>query len=184
MAVDKLVDSTQLDADLASVANAIRAKSGGSGSLAFPAGFVSEIGNISGGGGGVSWSLLASGSFTRTGTSPVNLSIPVSYAGTPRAVLVCVDEPLADTAQGIAEFRIYESGITELFGDNSYISAYYPNGLYMFRTRSAANAYAYVVTATAMPTVSGTTITANRITAGNIWQPNTYKWYIWGEAST
>lgn len=51
MAVDKLVDSTQLDADLTSVANAIRAKSGGSGSLAFPAGFVSEIGNIPSGGG-------------------------------------------------------------------------------------------------------------------------------------
>ena len=46
MAVDKVVDSTQLDADLTSVANAIRAKSGGSGSLAFPAGFVSEIGDI------------------------------------------------------------------------------------------------------------------------------------------
>lgn len=43
------VDSTQLDSDLTSVANAIRAKSGGSGQLAFPAGFVSEIGNISGG---------------------------------------------------------------------------------------------------------------------------------------
>ncbi|MBO4543243.1 MAG: hypothetical protein J5725_08705 [Bacteroidales bacterium] len=34
------------DTDLTSVANAIRAKSGGSGQLAFPAGFVSEIGNI------------------------------------------------------------------------------------------------------------------------------------------
>ena len=32
--------------DLTSVADAIRAKSGGSGQLAFPAGFVSEIGNI------------------------------------------------------------------------------------------------------------------------------------------
>ncbi len=50
MALDKLVDSSQLDSDLTSVANAIRAKSGGSGQLAFPAGFVSEIGNISGGG--------------------------------------------------------------------------------------------------------------------------------------
>lgn len=37
------VDSTQLDSDLTSVANAIRAKSGGSSQLAFPAGFVSEI---------------------------------------------------------------------------------------------------------------------------------------------
>lgn len=46
MSVDKLVDSTQLDADLTSVANAIRAKSGGSGQLAFPTDFVGEIGNI------------------------------------------------------------------------------------------------------------------------------------------
>lgn len=52
MALDKLVDSAQLDSDLTSVANAIRAKSGGSGSLAFPAGFVSEIGDIPSGGGG------------------------------------------------------------------------------------------------------------------------------------
>lgn len=52
MALDKLVDSTQLDADLTSVADAIRAKSGGSSALAFPAGFVSEIGNIPSGGGG------------------------------------------------------------------------------------------------------------------------------------
>lgn len=37
-------------ADLTSVANAIRAKSGGSSQLAFPAGFVSEIGNIPSGG--------------------------------------------------------------------------------------------------------------------------------------
>ena len=54
MAVDKLVDSTQLDADLTSVANAIRAKSGGSSQLAFPSGFVSEIGSIQTGGGGAS----------------------------------------------------------------------------------------------------------------------------------
>ena len=43
MAVDKLVDSTQLDADLTSIANAIRTKGGTSGQLAFPAGFVSAV---------------------------------------------------------------------------------------------------------------------------------------------
>lgn len=48
----KLVNGYQLDNDLTSVANAIRAKSGGSSPLAFPAGFVSEIGNIPSGGGG------------------------------------------------------------------------------------------------------------------------------------
>ena len=51
MAIDKLVDSTQLDADLTSVANAIRTKGGTSASLAFPADFISAIGNIPSGGG-------------------------------------------------------------------------------------------------------------------------------------
>ena len=63
MALDKLVDSTQLDNNLTSVANAIRAKSGGTGQLAFPAGFVSEIGNISGGGG-----------ITPTGTKEITIT--------------------------------------------------------------------------------------------------------------
>ena len=51
MAVDKLVDSTQLDADLTSVANAIRIKGGTSASLAFPADLVSAIQAIPTGGG-------------------------------------------------------------------------------------------------------------------------------------
>lgn len=50
MAVDKLVDSAQLDSDLKDVADAIRAKSGGESPLAFPSGFISEIGNIPSGG--------------------------------------------------------------------------------------------------------------------------------------
>lgn len=51
MALDKLVDSSQLDADLTSVANAIRSKGGTSGQLAFPAGFVSAVEAIPTGGG-------------------------------------------------------------------------------------------------------------------------------------
>lgn len=54
MAVDKLVDSTQLNTDLTSVANAIRTKGGTSGQLAFPAGFVSAVEAIPAGG-GISW---------------------------------------------------------------------------------------------------------------------------------
>lgn len=72
MAVDKLVDSTQLDADLTSVANAIRTKGGTSASLAFPAGFVQAIGDIPGGGG----TAMESGSFI--GTSSRNATIAVS----------------------------------------------------------------------------------------------------------
>lgn len=50
MAADKLVDSTQLDADLTSVANAIRTKGGTSAQMAFPAGFVSAVQAIPTGG--------------------------------------------------------------------------------------------------------------------------------------
>lgn len=70
MAVDKLVDSAQLDADLTSVANAIRTKGGTSAPLAFPAGFVSAIGDISTGGGNP--------------TAPENDVILIDYDGTIR----------------------------------------------------------------------------------------------------
>lgn len=75
MALDKLVDSTQLDSDLASVANAIRTKGGTSAQLAFPAGFVSAVEAIptSGGGGGAT--VIASGTITGSGSVPG--SIPV-----------------------------------------------------------------------------------------------------------
>jgi len=46
MSVDKLVDSSQLDSDLTSVANAIRTKGGTSSQMSFPSGFVSAIENI------------------------------------------------------------------------------------------------------------------------------------------
>lgn len=72
MAVDKLVDSTQLDADLTSIANAIRTKGGTSASLAFPAGFVSAIGDIPSGGGGA----------VQTGTFTVVSDITVASTGT------------------------------------------------------------------------------------------------------
>lgn len=51
MAVDKLVDSTQLDADLTSIANVIRTKGGTSAQLAFPSEFVSAINAITTGSG-------------------------------------------------------------------------------------------------------------------------------------
>ncbi len=50
MAYDKAVDSAQLDADLTSVADAIRTKGGTDAQLAFPAGFVSAVQAIAAGG--------------------------------------------------------------------------------------------------------------------------------------
>lgn len=64
MALDALVDSTQLDADLTSVANAIRTKGGTSAALAFPADFVSAIAAIpTGGGGDITYDEIMSGAY-------------------------------------------------------------------------------------------------------------------------
>lgn len=83
MAYDKAIDSAQLDADLTSVANAIRTKGGTSASLAFPAGFVSAIDAIPSGGGGLS---VATFTATATATDATisfaagDYSIPDNYA--------------------------------------------------------------------------------------------------------
>ena len=60
MAYDKMVDSAALETDLASVANAIRAKAGTSDSLVFPDGFVSAVEGIQAGGGGSGGGVLDS----------------------------------------------------------------------------------------------------------------------------
>ena len=51
MALDRAIDSAQLDENLTAVADAIRAKGGTSGTLAFPDGFVEAVGAIQAGGG-------------------------------------------------------------------------------------------------------------------------------------
>lgn len=79
MAYDKLVDSSQLNSDLGYVADAIRAKSGGSSQLAFPSGFISEIGSIStGGGGGM---VKKAGTFTLASDYTYATSLANGYSG-------------------------------------------------------------------------------------------------------
>ncbi len=88
MSADKLVDSTQLDSDLTSVANAIRTKGGTAASLAFPAGFVSAINAISGGGSSptlVTKNITANGTYSASsdsadGYSSVTVNVPSGLA--------------------------------------------------------------------------------------------------------
>ena len=107
MAVDKLVDSTQLDSDLTSVANAIRAKSGGSSQLAFPAGFVSEIGNISGG--GINGTNISSGTFYVGGytggtANVVSGDININFPGVTLKIDHLFDE--ATKASGVTSAKL------------------------------------------------------------------------------
>ena len=66
------------DTELTSVANAIRTKGGTNASLTFPNGFVSAIGNISGGGGSSDFS-TAEVTVTYTGNDVLTLYIPIYY---------------------------------------------------------------------------------------------------------
>lgn len=86
MSVDKLVDSSQLDSDLTSVANAIRTKGGTSAQLAFPAGFVSAVQAIPTGTtptGTKQISITANGTTTEDVTNYANaqitVNVPVGY---------------------------------------------------------------------------------------------------------
>lgn len=84
MAVDKLVDSTQLDADLTSVANAIRTKGGTSAQMAFPNGFVSAVNAIPTGitpTGTKSISITQNGTTTEDVTNYANAEITVDVHG-------------------------------------------------------------------------------------------------------
>lgn len=64
MAENKVVNITQLEADLTSIANTIREKSGASGSLVFPNGFVDAIASIETGGGGFDIGSIADGTIS------------------------------------------------------------------------------------------------------------------------
>ncbi len=74
MAVDKLVDSAQLESDLTDIADAIRAKTGKSASMQFPSEFVSEIGSISGGGGDDTYLRIIEGDSTITTINDSNMT--------------------------------------------------------------------------------------------------------------
>ena len=98
-----MVDVAQLDSDLEDVADAIRAKSGGSSQLAFPAGFISEIGSIqTGGGGGGSLpsviSKIDGGSFTlASDTLTGSYSISHTLGVAPSGIAIWSDDIVAES---------------------------------------------------------------------------------------
>ena len=90
MAVDKLVDSAQLDSDLTSVANAIRTKGGTSAQLAFPADFVSAVNAIPSGIG----TLLATkslGSISTSDTAATDTGQTITVTGASSYDLLIVE---------------------------------------------------------------------------------------------
>ena len=167
MALDALVDSTQLDSDLTDVADAIRAKTGGTAPLAFPNEFISEIGSISGG----TFQLLAQGVFTNNSNSSP-MTIPVNYNGLATCVYVVARTETANVARTTAwlngTINIASSTFSALGDRNTIVRQHAAsNGI----TR---NAYA-----------DKCTLINNEIncyTCTGAYYPDiaTYDWYIWG----
>lgn len=95
MAIDKAVDSSQLNAGLKAVADAIREKGGTSGALMFPGGFADAIAAIQSGSGG-SGLACDMGEFAFETDLTTNQystkSIPHNLGETPDFILVWTDE--------------------------------------------------------------------------------------------
>lgn len=163
--------------DWVDLLDAIREK-GGTSALMTSAQAIAAVEAISGGGGGASgWALLASGSYTKTNTAAA-LTIPVSFSGTPKIMCVRVQEELTDTGQALAAFKYIDM-------PNSEMAAYgaFAKGAAQARTKNSSNAYSYATVNTEASTLSATTMTWQRVTSSLLWQPNTYDWWIYGEAT-
>ena len=172
MAVDKSVDSAQLDAALSAVADAIRSKGGTEAALSFPAGFVSAVEALESGG-GQGYSLLASGSYTKTDAAvvPSRLEIPVSFSGTPVCVFVCAQSPLAEN-QTLRWFKQFEpeEELASRLGFPMAITVYKP---------ASGNPYAAVSDKMSFQN-GGTVLRCDRQGSNYGVCDNSYDWYIWG----
>ena len=176
MSLDKLVDSSQLDTDLTSVANAIRTKGGTSGQLAFPEGFVSAIENIpSGGASGLT--LLGSGTYTKT-SDTASISIPVTYTGTPKLFYAVNTTPKAATEQSVLFGRWIS------FEESDAESVLPVGGLWMAKGLKADETLKTTVVSTTIPQLTATKMSSQRPGGGWTHCAGTWKWYIYGEAAT
>ena len=169
MALDKAVDSAQLDAHLESVADAIREKGGTSAQLAFPADFVSAIEAISG---GESYTLLASGTYTVTAAAD-SMTIPI---GTINGTIKCVTVETSDTRDGTYAWAMM-LGTAEL---TSNLFRFMWQCKYSRMAEWGANSYAD------RPILdeNAHTFTVKRYSGSYNIKAATYNWYVYGEAST
>lgn len=122
MSVDKLVDSTQLDSDLTSVANAIRTKGGTSAQLTFPSGFVSAVQNIPSGANLQSKTNINPTTSSQTiqpdsgydGLSSVQINaMPTGTAGTPTATKGAVSNHSVSVTPSVTNTTGYIEGSTK-----------------------------------------------------------------------
>lgn len=164
MAIDKAVDSSQLDAGLTSIADSIRAKGGTSDALTFPDGFAAAIAAISAGdssGIGVESGVYIPAEDTR------NPIIEVSQEAHDGCLLILLAADEDDYAAITATQSLYAMG--QICIPQFYVGDY--NGYHMYVTlrnttgnTNGLNAATSTGTYSGGPSVEGNTI---RLTAGH-----------------
>lgn len=167
MAVDKLVDSAQLDADLTSVANAIRTKGSTSADLAFPAGFVSAINAIPTGGGGDYE--IAVGTVTPASSSS---SVTVSVGFDPDGALIYVD-PYSTEQNATWKRMLVFTDRVDGFATGEIVR--YNNSAYGTNTSN--------ISQTSTGSYSDGNYTFVRVGNYNFVSGTTYKWVCWRATS-
>ena len=136
MSYDAKIDSAQMASDLTSIADAIRAKSGGGSQLVFPTGFVSEVGTITN---LVKKSVvftLSSSGRTYEFNNPNGTAIP-------KVIIVTAD--MNDFSASPTSGTIYSGGVT-LNGPASSSDSYYfynNNESYYNSSGNVAFTYSY-----------------------------------------
>lgn len=164
--VDKYIATAE---DLTSVANAIRSKSGISGSLKFPDGFVSRISGIT------KASYVHMGGLFKPTADGSSMSIPARASGYPVFYYVCAPEITSES--GI----IYEAMFVDayrLLGSMISIQTTAYEGEYFVRTGNANIRRLSLTTSMVATYCSSTAITPRSIMGGTQFSKDlTYKWF-------
>ena len=151
MAYDKVIDSVKLDADMTTVADAIRSKGGTSEALEFPAGFVSAIEAIEAGGGG-------GGGEVTPPTTPTDgktrVYIHLEYGRTSPMLGVCPkgtvtvdwgDRTEPDTLTGTSTTTVKWTPTHEYTAPGDYVIALTVEGTMGFYGNSSSNQYSGIL---------------------------------------
>lgn len=118
--------------------------------------------------------LLASGTYTKT--SGTNMTIPVSYTGTPKFFFVCIEEHTQDAAQTAAVGAWLDTPCDD-------VSRFFTSGFgaYVAAVYAANNNLTYSsLTSASAPTISANNITVSRTSSTYQLLNTKYNWYIYG----
>lgn len=151
MAYDKVIDSAKLDADLTTVADAIRNKGGTSEALAFPAGFVSAIEAIEAGGGGGGGDVTPPAAPTDGKT---RVYVHLEYGRTSPMLGCCPNGTVTvdwgdgtepDTLTGTSTFTVKWTPTHEYAAPGDYVIALTVEGTMSFVGDTSANEYSSIL---------------------------------------